>query len=744
MKKIRLLIIVLVLVLASGLCYAADAEWVFPLKVAKEMAKDEGKVLLVAAVADWEESSRVLLNETFKDKAIVNLSKKFILTQVSMLNKDFMKDYKIRRFPTIIFLKRKETAWVEVDKLSGDISRITLLTELKNVLDGKDTYYALNEQVKDNPKDKEALLKLAKISLKQERTNWAIEFYKRLAELEPKREYNLEIDYLKGLRNLEKIDLAIAREDFKAFLKKYPKSKHEEEARFNLINISLMRGEIERAFEEIDLYLNDFPQSKHSPLLIYTVGEHYFVNGYYKNGTEFFIELIKRYPYSPWAAQAQKALEDLIAWPKRCLELRLKKKVLNVVYVVEDIETYLYYLGKWNEKEIFPILFADSKLTEKFIETFKPKQVIHANPVRLGDIDEQIILRALYASWGEEDILAVENVDEEQIKRRLVETKGTPLGIVFTRALDDEMAGGLALAAARGEILEFLPYSYKYGRTVDFDKKEEIRKQIMNLIDSWDISYKGFLEGIDFITIACDLSYIYDYNKGPNAGRYSLDDAINRDDNGNRYALCGRLLGPQDKALYQAMCAIFLQPKRALFFNTYVVDSAPWSAYATSGASRLLSGFIQSQVVEGEGASIEKWNSLMMDGSNYDLIFVNSSGGGHGWSTRSGGGTVEDIPETVPAVVCFTQSGSATDPKNPDTIAGRWLENGAYIYYGAVAEPFVQAFNPPVLEVENLLFGHTYSYAFRKKSGAWSSPWRLIFIGDPIAYFEAVAVERRQ
>ena len=733
----------LVLVLASGFSYAAEAEWVFPLKVAQDMARDEGKILLVAAVADWEEASKVFLNETFKDRAIVRLSKKFILTQVSMLNKDFMKSYKIRRFPTIIFLKREETAWVEVDRLSDDISQRVLLTELKNVLDGKDTYYALNEAVKANPRDKEALLKLAKISLKQERTNWAIEFYKRLVKLEPKREYNLEIDYLKGRRNLEKKDLAMAREDFKAFLKKYPKSKYEEEARFNLINISLVRGEIERAFEEIDVYLNDFPQSKHSPLLIYTIGEHYFVSGYYKNGTEFFIELIKRYPYSTWAAQAQKVLGDLIAWPKRCMELRLKKRVLDVVYVVDDVETYLYYLSKWNESEIFPILFSDSKLTEKFIEAFKPKQVIAATPVRIGDIDDQIVLRALYASWGEEDILAVGSIDREQIRRRLVETKGTPLGIVFTRAFDDEMAGGLALAAARGQILEFLPYSYKYGKAVDFDKKEEIRKQIINLISSWNISYEGLLEGIDFITIACDLAYVYDYNKGPNAGRYALDDAIDRDDNGNRYALCGRLLGPKDMALYQAMCAIFLQPKRALFFNTYAVDSAPWNAYATSDVSRLLGGFIHSQAVEGEGASIDKWNSLMMDGSNYGLIFVNSSGGGSDWSTRSGSGTVEDIPETVPAVVCFTQSGSATDPKNPDTIAGRWLENGAYIYYGAVAEPFVQAFNPPILEVENLLFGHTYSYAFRKQSGAWSSPWRLILIGDPIAYFESVAVERR-
>ena len=40
---------------------------------------------------------------------------------------------------------------------------------------------------------------------------------------------------------------------------------------------------------------------------------------------------------------------------------------------------------------------------------------------------------------------------------------------------------------------------------------------------------------------------------------------------------------------------------------------------------------------------------------------------------------------------------SAADPTDPRTIAGRWLANGAFVYFGAMNEPFLQAFRPPRL-----------------------------------------------
>ena len=60
---------------------------------------------------------------------------------------------------------------------------------------------------------------------------------------------------------------------------------------------------------------------------------------------------------------------------------------------------------------------------------------------------------------------------------------------------------------------------------------------------------------------------------------------------------------------------------------------------------------------------------------------------------------------SVPAVVAMVHSFSAEYPYNPGTLAGRWLANGAYLYFGAMEEPYLQAFRPPAL-VAGLMMEH--------------------------------------
>ena len=38
---------------------------------------------------------------------------------------------------------------------------------------------------------------------------------------------------------------------------------------------------------------------------------------------------------------------------------------------------------------------------------------------------------------------------------------------------------------------------------------------------------------------------------------------------------------------------------------------------------------------------------------------------------------------------------SAADPPDPSTIAGRWLANGAFLYFGSMNEPFLDAVPDP-------------------------------------------------
>ena len=71
------------------------------------------------------------------------------------------------------------------------------------------------------------------------------------------------------------------------------------------------------------------------------------------------------------------------------------------------------------------------------------------------------------------------------------------------------------------------------------------------------------------------------------------------------------------------------------------------------------------------------------------MVLFNSSGGPDQFSIAGGPGRPGDIPRGVPTAVSMIHSFSAADPLDPQTIAGRWLDQGAFVYFGSVWEPFL-------------------------------------------------------
>jgi hypothetical protein len=84
-------------------------------------------------------------------------------------------------------------------------------------------------------------------------------------------------------------------------------------------------------------------------------------------------------------------------------------------------------------------------------------------------------------------------------------------------------------------------------------------------------------------------------------------------------------------------------------------------------------------------------------------------------------------------------SHSAEDPADPRTIAGRWLLQGAFVYFGSVNEPFLAAFRKPGLVADLAAEGVPLSAALRQgEAEPLGRPWRLIFLGDPLYRLPAV------
>ena len=426
----------------------------------------------------------------------------------------------------------------------------------------------------------------------------------------------------------------------------------------------------------------------------------------------------------------------------------------KVVYLVPDLPTFLYYLSSWNGERRFPIFMARDKYFEKFVGAYKPEAILKAKPRKVGRIDDDLLRGAVYASWGKETIADLRGgVSRAQFKDRLRRVGITARGIVLTDADARQLPAGLALAAAHRQVLDFFRVGASIRKVdlsgaMSFEQKEEIRKQVIRTIERWGYGYRQLGDDIDYITLALDLPIAYMASAPGTSGtqRLCLDDGINRltpdgsippakgkegtpeKARGDCYAYVGRLLEVEEgMALYQAMCSIFLGTRKAIYFDSW---PERWGLRAQEGWW-VMQTRIPSILVKQNEASTARWRKLVGKLNPYDFLHVCSAGGAREW----GHGKVSDIPESVPAVVYFAHSFSATNPYDESTIGGRWLRAGAYVYLGAVSEPYAQSFNTARTVALAAIDGEPLGKAFQAKRmlpGRFTLPWKQIYIGDPL------------
>ena len=184
----------------------------------------------------------------------------------------------------------------------------------------------------------------------------------------------------------------------------------------------------------------------------------------------------------------------------------------------------------------------------------------------------------------------------------------------------------------------------------------------------------------------------------------------------------------------RAMGALFLHPRSALLWNTYN-EEMPRSAYTHEACRRHLSRVLAGPIEQAEGsqADLRHWHATVDPLNRFGLLLINTSGGSDFFSITGGPGRPGDVPRGVASVVAMIHSFSAADLTDPGTIAGRWLANGAYVYFGSVSEPYLPAFRPPGLVTELVAADVPLVAALRQSEGEpFGFPWRLIYLGDPL------------
>ncbi len=453
-----------------------------------------------------------------------------------------------------------------------------------------------------------------------------------------------------------------------------------------------------------------------------------------------------------------------------------ERTVIDQVYLVPDLASFLDVIAAWDQRTFFPILIDDPACTLPFLRAFRPARVVRIvagartgrepSEQPLAATDRQALWtaaqRAVARAW------TGESVPDGQLPpaHRVPSHVGpTPPGLVLSNPESPMLAAAVALAAGRFQPLVRLDPIARYADPLKPPVESRVKtfRDVLSLAEA-----RGFARSIeacaatiteaydrlgdrcDFLTLAGDWPYRYsnDAEGGVVRGEHALDDLIGRlletneaglAQSRSRWAFTGRLLGTPATSVYRAMCCLFLQPDSTVLWDTY--SGGPvWSDYRLTEAARTFGRFWPRSIPpvhrSGALASLTAWHQVFGPVNRFGWIMLNSSGVPRQFSIPGGGGIPADLPLGRPTAVSIIHSFSAADPVDPSTIAGRWLENGAYVYYGAMYEPYLHAFRCPKLVAELIAVEMPLSAALRQgEHEMFGRPWRLVYLGDPLFQF---------
>lgn len=433
-------------------------------------------------------------------------------------------------------------------------------------------------------------------------------------------------------------------------------------------------------------------------------------------------------PGAPTAPTAAK-LPPQVVLGRRVEAVRRNLKVSPTVVLVRNTSDYVRAIGGWSLAARYPVLLDDGtdrarEDIARFVRAFQPKSVIRwaaqDAPDLTGEPDQlrMAVESAARAAWGAKT--------PDDLKKVWQQAQFEPMGVVVASPVDPAWTAALALAAGRGQPFVWVESKPRgMGEVAAMSDVVSFDARISKRIDELGYEWRGLGDTIDSITLCLTPQLRY---QGPDAP-LAVTDRIGRHASGDRYAWTGVVPGDAAQAAYRAMCALFVEPGSAWLFDGYKPDFAP--PYAIPAAANLLqdAGFKVSANTPPHGG-LQHWRQRAAFGVPFDFIHVNSSGNNNWFELSPGIAFASEIPTLKrPALVHFIHSFSAQVPNDMTTIAGRWLENGVYAYYGSMEEPFLGAFLPAASFVGRMVSGASFAAAARQDG---QPPWKLNVFGDPL------------
>ncbi len=449
------------------------------------------------------------------------------------------------------------------------------------------------------------------------------------------------------------------------------------------------------------------------------------------------------------------------------------RRVVDQVCLVPDADAFLEALAEWDQDAFFPILIDEPAWVLPYLRAFRPARVVRYKGRGKPAADILAGWRraalAVGRAWGPAGFEP--NREADDVPRALdaiipARLQVTSPGVVLSSPGAPMLAGAAALAAGRFQPLILVdPPTNPSAKPGDPTRAWDYAT-VPGLVQAWDFvhaiearisiirpRHELLGDDCDFITVAGDWPYRFRVAANQfEPGEYALDDFMgrirDRDESSDwltrfkgRWAFVGRLTGDPAASVAHAMASLFLQPTTALLWDTYDHNRKRWIDYNLNGAAlrfaHMLGGSSHVVARDGDQATLNDWHAAIETRPHPGLVFLNSTGSPDGFTISGGPGRPADLPSGTPCAVAMIHSFSAADPADPATIAGRWLSQGAYVYFGAMNEPFLLSFRRPRLVAKLIEAGVPFAAALREgDSEVYGHPWRMVFLGDPLYRIE--------
>ncbi|WP_169973852.1 hypothetical protein [Tautonia rosea] len=423
-----------------------------------------------------------------------------------------------------------------------------------------------------------------------------------------------------------------------------------------------------------------------------------------------------------------------------------RREVVDVVCLVPDTASFIEVLGTWDSGHWFPILIEDVEYTSKFLRAFRPSRVVRyptsAKPVT-GEQLWSAATTAVGRTWTSGD-----DRDANAGNRPPIRPRRSPPGVVISNPDSQSLPGAAALAAGRFQPLIRWDAKGRFDSLLSNAEAQALARDLQSTVAQVVPAFQRLGDDCDFLTLALGIPYRYEgqgvtAEKGPAA----FDDLIGRhldvaqpNHVRERWAFAGRLLGDEVRSVYAAMCSLFLQPDEATLINIYNTNGHPFGDYQHGLVADRLKALMPVTQRTKNQTGLTGWHTTFEPVNRSSLVMINSSGGNRQFNLgQSETGWTWDVPLTEPSIVYKVHSFSAANPMDSSTIAGRWLANGAFIYFGSAHEPYLQSFRTPELLVDLMLRGLPLGAAVRmlpEELPPFGNCWRLAYLGDPLFRFD--------